>query len=95
MNADAIVTGHWLASVQQRGLHSLERRMRQGATLLGLDFEAYRQQIQAGNKWCSGHKRFEPRSGFGRHIRRPDGLNTICRAWDRSSALVRWRRRAS
>ncbi len=90
-NADQAVTDHWVESVERRGPRSDIGRYRQGATLLGISLNAYCEYIRAGLKWCSGHKAWERRADFGPHRRYPDGLNSICRVWDRESARNRQR----
>jgi hypothetical protein len=75
-----------------RAPHSEESRQRQGATLLGISLGAYRAYVEAGLKWCSGHKAWERRRDFGAHMRYAGGLNSVCRTWDRQSSRERQRR---
>ena len=52
--------------------------IRISARRLGISEAEYTRQIEAGNRWCYGHKRFESRFGFGRDARNRDGLNYAC-----------------
>lgn len=67
-------------------------RWKQGASRLGVSYRYYRQHMLDGEKWCSGHQRWEPASAFGATLR-----NTLCRAWRRaySRAYDRARREAA
>lgn len=65
-----------------------ETAVRMGAIALGIDPHEYRQQIDAGLKWCSDCKRWQPRSEFGPHRGRRDGLNTACAVSIRGRARV-------
>lgn len=86
------ITDRWVASVARRGPKTATTRQRMGASHLGMPFGEYAAQTEAGNKWCSGHRRFESRVLFGTHRRRVDGLNTMCREWNRQVALAYGRR---
>ncbi len=57
-----------------------ERRMKQGATKLGISFEEYRGHVDSGEKWCTACKAWHPRSDFKRDRTRTDGLQTRCLA---------------
>jgi hypothetical protein len=61
-----------------------ETRYRMGATRLQMEVGEYRRQVEAGNRWCSGHQGWEPSETFGSHVRR--GLNTRCRVADREAS---------
>lgn len=66
-----------------------ESRWRFGARKIGVTFEAYAAQVQAGNKWCSYHQRWEPVGLFGPHKRW--GLDTRCIEASREAARE-WQR---
>jgi hypothetical protein len=63
-----------------------------GAAKLGIDRHEYAARIAAGLKWCSGHGAWEPRSVFGPHKRRADGLNSACLESSRAAARD-WQRK--
>lgn len=63
-----------------------ESRWAWGAKKIGISFEAYRQHVLAGRRWCSGDRAWEPVSEFGPSRRYGhDGLQTACRAWTRDN----------
>lgn len=51
---------------------------RQGATKLGMAFDEYRALVLDGQRYCCGHKRWEPLQEFGRDSRSRDGRNRRC-----------------
>ena len=63
------------------------------AGLLGVPLAEYRARVEAGERWCWGHKAWEPRDAFGVRFMNRDGLNTICRELDRAKARERMRGR--
>lgn len=80
---------------------NLERfRITQGAVALGIPFEAYRQHVEAGQKWCSGCRAWHRWQAFGARASRLDGLDIECREHRnaRSRAAMRrlyWQRKAA
>lgn len=66
-----------------------EARWRKGARMLGISFEAYRDQVQAGNKWCSRCRTWQPIGEFGPHKRL--GIDTVCMESSRKAARE-WQR---
>lgn len=66
-------------------------RTTSAATRLGITEAAYRAQLDAGLKWCSGCRDWHPRSTevFARERSRRDGLSGSCKAWLRAYALAR------
>jgi hypothetical protein len=86
------ITARWLESVKRRTRRSDETRWRQGATRIGISFEAYRAKVKAGLKWCSYQNHgWRLRKEFGPHAGKPEGLSPICRSCDRKAALIRSR----
>lgn len=67
-------------------------RARMGATRLNIPLVEYLTHLAADEKWCSGHGRWEDRSRFGPHKRRPEGLDTVCREFSRENARKNMRR---
>lgn len=66
-----------------------------GASKLGIDPYEYRAQIEAGQKWCSFHKTWEPRESFGPHPYTRSGLDSQCVEGSRTrSREYRRRKRA-
>lgn len=63
---------------------SAESRWRKGAKALGISFEAYCDQVRAGNRWCSYCRRWQSRAEFRPHKRY--GLNTVCLESERARA---------
>ena len=59
---------------------SIESRIKQGATKLGIPVDEYRQHVENGNRWCSLCKRWQPVGEFLRHGSRGGGVNTMCTA---------------
>lgn len=53
----------------------------------GVSLEEYSAAIARGEKWCTGCRRFHPRTAFGPDRSRYDGLSASC-------AVARERRRA-
>ncbi len=78
--------GESAAPAAPKKRRSLEERMAHGARQLGITLDEYRQHVEAGEKWCSGHQSWESRQGFGRCRTRPDGLATSCLAYGREYA---------
>lgn len=60
-------------------------RLRMSATRLGITVEAYTAHIEAGEKWCSRHQRWQPVGDFGPSRRRADGLLQNCHRKDPTS----------
>jgi hypothetical protein len=63
-----------------------------GARRLGISTEEYQAHINAGEKRCAGHHRWEPRENFGPRESAPDGLDNICQEHNRSRAAEGMRR---
>lgn len=58
---------------------SMEYRMQRGAGRLGIPLEEYRRQVEAGLKWCTGCKVWQPRDQFGPSKSLLAGLMPECR----------------
>lgn len=57
-------------------------RWKQGATRIGVSYRRYRAHVLAGDRWCSGHRRWHPAEAF-----RPSkgyDRNTSCQTWRRA-----------
>lgn len=66
--------------------HTDASRYQQAASRLGISYRAYRRHILQGDKWCSGHRRWHPRSAFTAGLR-----NTWCVRWRRAYERARYR----
>lgn len=73
----------------ERGLTWTPKRSRAqqqlniGATKLGLSADEYRQHVEAGERWCSGHRAWHPATlkVFAIDRNHSSGLAGNCRAW--------------
>lgn len=64
----------WSGLTNRRGnLATRSSRVQMMATRLGMSVEVVELQIEAGNRWCSGHGRWCPSTDFG-------GTKGSCRA---------------
>lgn len=63
-------------------------RAQMSATRLGITLEAYLAHAEAGEKWCSAHRRWEPATpeNFAKRTKSPDGMGSSCREAARESA---------
>ena len=99
--ADPTAAGPRPLPASGRKPQSDESRWRIGARRLGTTFEAYRDHVQAGEKWCSRCKRWQPLGEFGPHKSR--GTDTSCiessraaaREWSRANQDRIWRAKNS
>lgn len=64
---------------QRRG-RSMETRMEIGATKLGISADEYRAHVEAGEKWCGGHREWHARDAFFPGEQQKMGRGE-CRAW--------------
>ena len=67
-------------------------RARHRAASLGLTLEAYQEHTDAGERWCSLCRKFEPQSAFFAWRHSPDGLSYICRESRRRYGADHYRR---
>jgi hypothetical protein len=51
-----------------------------------------KEETPKGKHWCSVHKRFEPRSAFGKNRSEKSGLMSMCKDADREIQRA-WRRK--
>jgi hypothetical protein len=65
--------------VGRRGEYMTDLAARSTARQLGMDYEAYVQQVELGLKYCRGCKDWKPVSAFPRHARAVDGRAWRCR----------------
>lgn len=65
------------------------RSIEKGAAALGISKGEYQVHVDAGEKWCAGHHRWEPREGFGT---RGNRLDNICREHTNTRAAVSMKR---
>lgn len=54
--------------------------IKRSAKRMGITPEEYKEHLDAGEKWCSAHGAWHPRSEFGIDRHRFDGLFPSCRA---------------
>ena len=83
-----------------RAIDAEEARYRMGASRLGIDPSEYRAKIEAGLRWCSFHKSWEPAETFVRRTDRSSGYDAQCVEASRSRSrenmrALRERRKAS
>jgi hypothetical protein len=76
-----------LLTPEQRAAVNKTQGPRIAAGRLKISPEEYRAHREAGEKWCSVHKSWEPIERFGKHKSAADGLANRCREANR--ALVR------
>jgi hypothetical protein len=55
------------------------------AAQLGIPRAEVEEHLSAGEKWCVGCKKWQPRTEFGRDASRPDGLATTCIVFRRAA----------
>lgn len=51
------------------------------AAKAGMSLEDYIARVEAGQKWCTGHKEWHARDAFGADASRADGLAAQCLRW--------------
>lgn len=56
-----------------------EHGLIRAAASIGISADAYRTHLEAGEKWCSGHQAWHPRSAFNANAAKYDGLQVSCR----------------
>jgi hypothetical protein len=78
-----------------RSGHSDEARWRMSASKLDIPYSEYRVHIEAGEKYCCGHRRWESRYEFGRDRRARDGRNNVCSEFTADKQRAYRARRAS
>jgi hypothetical protein len=71
----------------------LIRARKYGAKRIGITYEEYVAQVEAGYRWCIGHKRFDPVGTFGRFKNGANGLAHDCKSF--MSEKGKRRRRAA
>jgi hypothetical protein len=61
------------------------------AARIGMPVEAYRANLDAGLKWCSGHRAWHPLAStkFPTNRMRSDSLDGNCAAWHREYSAAR------
>jgi len=74
--------------------HSDESCLLMGATRLGIDPSEYRAKREAGLRWCTGHKRWEPSADFVSHPGKRDGIGGQCVESNRAISREYQRRKA-
>lgn len=71
--------------------HSEESCYLMGANRLGIDPVEYAEKRQAGLRWCSGCREWQPVETFGPHSRMRDGIDSQCREASREYARTNMR----
>lgn len=77
-----------MAGTSEGGVKGAARR-------LGIDPAEYLANVEAGLKWCSGHKAWHPRTHFAIDRSRGDGLKTTCSDTGRPDSKLRRRQMAT
>lgn len=72
---------------------SAEHRYKIAAARLGISYEAYAEQIMAGNRWCTKCQQWQPVSEFMLRPERPSGYSAECFESNRRAAREYMRQR--
>ncbi len=70
---------------------SLTRQAACGAAKLGISPETYREHVEAGERWCSGHQEWHAATLeiFSVERSAKSGLSASCRAWRKAQYAAR------
>lgn len=76
-----------LTPEQREAIYKLQGT-RVGAQRLNISYEVYQAHREAGERWCSAHKTWEPAERFGKNRQTSDGIATRCREGNREMVRI-------